>query len=826
MRLKLLVVLMLASTLSVFGQITIDNFDTPKPDSVYFNLKEGSSVNIFTTDTLDRVGGTGASVKQDIVLASTHSWGTYAMIGMDYETTQDWSSSDSLSFWMKVVKAPATPANIVFRVHLIDQDQPGGQTEELIYEHPTLLDNVNADWVNVRIPLTALPTTGVENPDTLGFRHAPTNWGMAVNNSLLDPDKIVGWRFVAVSTTIDADSLTVMFDNFTRFGHKAVPVVLFTGKDFASNYSTWTWGNSSLSVEPGASFVPNGAAIKWVQGDQWANGWTGWGGDIAPAIDMIGAWAVDSLKFYMKCDTGTGAMRAQFESANGKRGTVFTPIADTLWHSYTLSLRDMVVQDGATDFDSGAVNKFGIMAEATGKVGKVVWITNLWTGNPSIDAIPPNPPSDVLAYGSNYVNLISWTDTPNEPAAKYNVYLSEQPWTDAADPAVEDLPPYNLPAGTQLAQHILRAPNTDQNVSFYYGVTAKDAAGNVSTAAVMPSPTTSLAKGVPTLGMAAPAPFVADGDLSEWSSINPIVLDHTTSHAATNTVISNDADLSAKAYIALDANNLYVAFDVTDDVVSVDTTGTDYLQDCPDLFIGLYDWRGKHHTGYKGGATPEYHLRFSKNRIRIDNDGGANIMVPGPDYSWTEKGLLPGYNVEAKIPLATLAAALPARHDVAFTGWKEGMRIPIDFSINDNDSIGVPSARQGILCYSILNNDNSWSDQYYWTYTWIGNKSTNGIAGRENTPFVYRLEQNYPNPFNPSTMISYSLAKAGPVTVKVFDVLGREVATLVNGEVQSAGQHQTAFHSASSRGGLSSGVYFYRIESGSFKDVKKMMLVK
>ena len=63
MRLKLLVVLMLASTLSVFGQVLIDNFDTPRPDTVYFGLKEGSSVNIFTTDTLDRVGGSGASVK-------------------------------------------------------------------------------------------------------------------------------------------------------------------------------------------------------------------------------------------------------------------------------------------------------------------------------------------------------------------------------------------------------------------------------------------------------------------------------------------------------------------------------------------------------------------------------------------------------------------------------------------------------------------------------------------------------------------------------------------------------------------------------------------
>ncbi len=578
MRLKLFVGALIATTMSVFAQTTIDSFDTPRPDTVYRNLIEGSTINIFTSDSLDRVGGSGSSLQQQIMLASTHAWGTYAMIGMDYATLQDWSSSDSLSFWMKVTKAPAAPLNIVFRIHLLDQIEAGGTIEELIYEHPYLLDNVNADWVNVRVPLTARVSTGAESPDTTGFIHAPTSWNMPANNSILDMDKIAGFRFVAVSTTIDADSLTVKFDNFTRFGHRASPVVMFTGKDFTSTFTSWTWGNSALSVVPGASFVPNGSAIKWVQGDQYGNGWTGWGGDIVPPVDMIGAWAVDSVKFYMKCDTGTGAMRVQFESANGKRGTVFPPIADTMWHAYSFSLKDMVIQDGAAAFDSGAVTKFNLMAEASGKVGKVVYVTNLWTGNPTIDAIPPNPPTNLLAYGSNYINLITWSDTPGEPGAKYNVYFSEKAWTDLADPTVEDLPPYDIATATQMANHVLRAPKIDQNLTYYYGATAKDAAGNVSTPAVMSSSVTSLAKGVPTISKVPPTTFTADGDLAEWSGITPIILskDNGTAHAATNTTITNDADLSVKAYIAFDADNLYVAFDVTDDVVSADTTGTDY----------------------------------------------------------------------------------------------------------------------------------------------------------------------------------------------------------------------------------------------------------
>jgi len=127
--------------------------------------------------------------------------------------------------------------------------------------------------------------------------------------------------------------------------------------------------------------------------------------------------------------------------------------------------------------------------------------------------------------------------------------------------------------------------------------------------------------------------------------------------------------------------------------------------------------------------------------------------------------------------------------------------------------------------YSPYANGTSYADVWRWTYTWVGTKATVGVNDRPTVANVYELKQNYPNPFNPSTQIRYSLEKAGNVSIKVFDVLGREVATLVN-ENQNPGDHAVSFNSASIRGGLSSGVYFYRIESGSFLDVKKMMLLK
>ena len=94
------------------------------------------------------------------------------------------------------------------------------------------------------------------------------------------------------------------------------------------------------------------------------------------------------------------------------------------------------------------------------------------------------------------------------------------------------------------------------------------------------------------------------------------------------------------------------------------------------------------------------------------------------------------------------------------------------------------------------------------------------IEGTE-SPFTFQLRQNYPNPFNPVTVISFELPLKNLVSVKIYDITGREVRTLVN-EVKDAGSYSVAFDGT----GLSSGVYFYRIISGNYTDTKKMMLVK
>jgi hypothetical protein len=97
-----------------------------------------------------------------------------------------------------------------------------------------------------------------------------------------------------------------------------------------------------------------------------------------------------------------------------------------------------------------------------------------------------------------------------------------------------------------------------------------------------------------------------------------------------------------------------------------------------------------------------------------------------------------------------------------------------------------------------------------------------GVEVAAGVPGAFELQQNYPNPFNPSTRIEFTLEKSARVSLDVFDVLGRRVATLLQGETQGAGKHSVTFNGA----GLSSGVYFYRLTAGDRLATAKMILMK
>ena len=103
----------------------------------------------------------------------------------------------------------------------------------------------------------------------------------------------------------------------------------------------------------------------------------------------------------------------------------------------------------------------------------------------------------------------------------------------------------------------------------------------------------------------------------------------------------------------------------------------------------------------------------------------------------------------------------------------------------------------------------------------LGNPVTALDGETDQLPDKFALEQNYPNPFNPSTTIKYSIPNQTNVTIKVFDVLGCEVTTLVN-EEKPAGTYEVTYDAS----GFSSGVYFYKLKAGNYVETKEMILLR
>ena len=106
-------------------------------------------------------------------------------------------------------------------------------------------------------------------------------------------------------------------------------------------------------------------------------------------------------------------------------------------------------------------------------------------------------------------------------------------------------------------------------------------------------------------------------------------------------------------------------------------------------------------------------------------------------------------------------------------------------------------------------------DGNYGHVVWYENLIITSVEDENQLPTVFSLEQNYPNPFNPTTTIKYQIPELSFVTLKVYDVLGNEIATLVN-EEKTAGNYEVDFDATI----LTSGIYFYRLQSASFIETK------
>ena len=159
-----------------------------------------------------------------------------------------------------------------------------------------------------------------------------------------------------------------------------------------------------------------------------------------------------------------------------------------------------------------------------------------------------------------------------------------------------------------------------------------------------------------------------------------------------------------------------------------------------------------------------------------------------------------GFDVER----CALSAERQAWEKIGFVEGNGNSNSPKDYSFTDNPSIGSK------YYYRLKQIDSDGRFEY-----------SDIITIDIKLPDQYMLLQNYPNPFNPGTVISYQLPINSAVTLKIYDILGNEIKVLVN-EFKSAGMHNVEFDA----GGLSSGVYIYRIQAGPFDQNKKMIVLK
>ncbi len=142
------------------------------------------------------------------------------------------------------------------------------------------------------------------------------------------------------------------------------------------------------------------------------------------------------------------------------------------------------------------------------------------------------------------------------------------------------------------------------------------------------------------------------------------------------------------------------------------------------------------------------------------------------------------------------------------TGWNNYVQRTYFYDLNDN----------WVERITYLWNETSWKNYYRHFATWLV-----PVSVWETPPYLesYYLSNNYPNPFNPSTKIKFEIPDQGFVSLKVYDVLGNEITTLVD-EEKPAGEYEVEFDGK----GLSSGMYFYTLKAGNYIETKKMILIK
>ena len=758
----------------------------------------------------------------------------------------DLSDFTHINLWYNT-QVPADPA-ATLRLKLHDASEglgtaPSSETEDW-YSESGEVYQAQPGWNVYSVPLEDL---GAVTPGSGGFSRpgCPAScWSGLWGNGELDLDKIAGFQieFTGPQYGPEADSSTsgtIVFDFLNVSG---VRYDLLASFDNGAGNSGGSWDNGGGShVRTAVTDTVEGTGA--MQFDYSVLGGESWGGSadfqVMPPEGDVFASMDDNTHlsiFYKVLEPIEGTANLVFKlfdphADNGMNWELAAPgvLDDTTgqWQRLLLPLSDFAIPSWQNPPADAELNRNAIreiqaqviVGSGGSADGSIIFDRLTTYGEQQSDFVAPEAVTGLAVTTSEYSNIVSWEDVDGEEGETYDIYFSTSAITDVNAPGVM-VAASDVAEDTEVFVHSIYAPLEDQDVSYYYAITASDPAGNTSPAAQLGSAVTNTANGMPTIALAPPANFAADGDISEWAGYTPFHVepDGEFGYVASGFTIDDAQDLSADVYAAADDEALYFAFDVTDNFVSFEPEdpeqwGNRWEWDNLEVFIGLYDWRGHPHAVFQSDDEPDYQFNFYGTEAHSNSTDAAIYMEGDENFNFAETDN--GYVMEVKLPYESFV--YPEAPE--FTP-QNGMRIPFNFKIHDDD-FGI-GTREGALVWSFDDEDNAHISPSNWFYTWIGNQSQVAIeqVGSE-IPSVYALHQNYPNPFNPSTIIRYELPKSGEVMLKVYNVLGREVMTLVN-ENQASGTYEVHFDASA----LSSGAYFYQIQSGDYVQTRSMMLVR
>ncbi len=487
--------------------------------------------------------------------------------------------------------------------------------------------------------------------------------------------------------------------------------------------------------------------------------------------------------------------------------------------------------------------------------GGAIYLDDVFIGDGSLDLSvaldPPAAMSGVTFAADGVANLVSWTSSTE--IGGYNIYVSESAITDVSADGVALFGAAT--ADVTEIRHQFEVPHPSLlPLEFHYAVASLSnfgvvnpdvsaSTGSVANSDLVISPRiTQLteaegdelfdALGAGTaipVGLAAFDPFVMDAAHSTLTELAPP---------------SDDADNSVKAWLGYtDLNELYIYAEVRDDsteyagaaIAAGDAWQYDSIEfgwgnyDISDVSGSLLD--GSPHVNMERGDFADYQFRVSGpfqaycsvvGQTTVTGGSGENPAGSGAVFEpLMDGGNIVGWKFLAVMPLDAIQN--PDEGDVVYPlpGPSEMRLMP--FTISSNDADGL--TRETQITWSLRGNVTS---QWYNTpnqwpvVAMIGRDLATSIDGTDDVPSGFAVHQNYPNPFNQTTTIRFALDGASDVTLRVYDILGRVVATPIAGQTMGDGEHVVTFDART----LASGQYLYRLEAGSASQSRRMLLVK